>query len=454
MRLKTSLSGRTYAFKDVNQVLAKASEEKSGDVIMGIAAQNASERVAARIVLADLTVADLRNNPALPCETDEISRLGEALLDDASYQQVKSWRIGELRDHILGHGTTGQDLTRLSRGLTAECVSAVARLMTAMDLVHAAGKMRNPSTCSTTIGLPGTLSSRLQPNHPTDSVEGIIASAMDGLSFGQGDALIGINPVDDGEENTRRVLDAVWEFMRKWRIPTQNCILSHITTQMSALKKGAKACVIFQSLAGTDQANKAFGINVAMIREGYDVIREFGQAKGPNLMYFETGQGSEMSINAANGVDMLTLEARCHTFAKAFNPFMVNTVTGFIGPETLYDGRQIIRASLEDHFMGKLAGLPMGMDPCYTNHTPIDQNDQETTSMLLALGGVHFLMAVPMGDDVMLAYQNTSHHDIATLRELCNLKPTPQFHAWLMEHGIMDESGRLTKAAGDASIFS
>ncbi len=454
MLLRTRLSGKIYAFASINEVLAKANEEKAGDAIMGIAAQNASERVAARIVLADLTVADLRNNPVVPWEEDEISRLGDALVNENVYQGIQSWSMGELRDWLLAHETNGADMLRISQGLTAECVAGVTKLMTAMDLVYAAKKIRNPSTCVTTIGLPGTLSSRLQPNHPTDSVEGILASAMEGLSFGQGDALIGINPVDDGVENTRRVLDAVWEFMQKWQIPTQNCILSHITTQMSAVKKGAQACVMFQSLAGTELANKAFGIHVAMIREGYDVMQELGTGKGPHRMYFETGQGSEMSINSACGADMLTLEARCHSFAKAFTPFMVNTVTGFIGSETLYDGKQVIRASLEDHFMGKFVGLPMGMDPCYTNHTPIDQNDQEITSMLLTMGGVHFLMSVPMGDDVMLAYQNTSHHDIASLREMAGLLPTPEFHRWLMRHGIMDEAGKLTAIAGDLSIFS
>ncbi len=454
MRLKTVLSGRTYAFKSVNEVLAKASEEKSGDAILGIAAGNASERMAARVVLADLTVEDLRNNPAVPCELDEVSRIGEALLDTGVYGEIKGWSIGELRDWLLAHDTGGADIARLSRGLTAECVAGVAKLMSAMDLVYAAKKIRNPSTCATTIGLPGRLSSRLQPNHPTDSVEGILASIMEGLSFGQGDALIGINPVDDGVDNTRRVLDGVWEFMRKWDIPTQNCVLSHITTQMRAVREGAKVCTLFQSVAGTEQANKAFGINASMIKEAYDLIEEFGQASGPNRMYFETGQGSEMSINAAGGADMMTLEARCYTFAKAFRPFMVNNVSGFIGSETLYDGRQVVRASLEDHFMGKLSGLPMGMAPCYTNHTPIDQNDQETATMLLTMAGANFFMAVPMGDDVMLAYQDTSHHDNATLREMFGLLPTPEFHAWLMRHGIMDKAGKLAAKAGDASVFA
>ncbi len=454
MILRTRLSGKTYAFKSVAEVLAKANEEKSGDLIMGIAAQNALERVAARVVLSEFTVADLRNNPAVPHEQDEVSRIGEALVNAEVYQRIQGWSMGELREYILRHSTTGKDIAEVSQGLTAECVAAVAKLMTAMDLVYAAKKIRVPSTCATTIGLPGTLSSRVQPNHPADNIEGILASTMEGLSFGQGDALIGINPVDDGVDNTRRVLDSVWEFMQKWQIPTQNCVLAHITTQMRAVNAGAAACVLFQSIAGTEQANHAFGITAAMIKDAYDLIQERGKANGPNRMYFETGQGSEMSINAACGVDMVTLEARCYSFCKAFNPFMVNNVSGFIGSETLYDGKQVIRASLEDHFMGKLTGLPMGMAPCYTNHTPIDQNDQEIATMLLTMAGANFFMAVPMGDDVMLAYQDTSHHDNASLREIAGLLPAPEFHRWLMKHSIMDECGKLTAAAGDASIFS
>ena len=454
MLLKTRLSGKTYAFSSLNDVLAKASEEKSGDVIMGIAAGSATERVAARVVLSEVTVADLRNNPAVPYETDEVTRVSQALVDERVYADIKGMSIGELRDRILSHETAGADIAELSRGLTPECVAAVAKLMSSLDLVYAAKKIRVPTTCATTIGLPGTLSSRVQPNHPADEVPGILASAMEGLSYGQGDAVLGVNPVDDGVDSVKRILEAVWELMQKWEIPTQNCVLAHVTTQMRAVRQGAPSCMLFQSVAGTEPANKAFGIDANLIAEAYDLIMEMGVAPGPNRMYFETGQGAEMSINTACGVDMMTLEARCYAFCKAFKPFMVNNVSGFIGSETLYDGRQVMRASLEDHFMGKLTGLPMGVAPCYTNHTPIDQNDQETATMLLAMAGANFFMALPMGDDVMLAYQDTSYHDNCALRELVGLLPAPEFHKWLIKHEIMDEEGRLTAKAGDASLFA
>ena len=454
MKLKARLSGKTYAFADTNTVLAKASEEKSGDTIRGIAAQSASERVAARIVLAELTVAELRAHPAVPPEEDEVSRVIETLVDDTVFQEIKNWSMGSLRDWLLSEPADSDAILRVSRGLTAEAIAGVAKLMSSMDLVYAAKKIRVPSTCATTIGLPGTLSSRVQPNHPTDAVEGILASAREGIAYGQGDAVIGINPVDDSVANTKRLLDATWDFIQQWGIPTQNCVLSHLTTQMRAVNEGAHASMLFQSIAGTELANTAFGVSASLLNEGYALIHERGVAPGPNRMYFETGQGSEMSINTDKGVDMMTLEARCYSFAKPWHPFMVNNVSGFIGSETLYDGRQVIRASLEDHFMGKLTGLPMGMAPCYTNHTPIEQNDQEMATMLLALAGANFFMAVPMGDDVMLAYQDTSLHDNATLRELLGLTPAPEFHRWLLQHGIMDTAGRLTPQAGDASLFT
>ena len=454
MKLKARLSGKTYAFADTNTVLAKASEEKSGDTIRGIAAQSASERVAARIVLAELTVAELRAHPAVPPEEDEVSRVIETLVDDTIFQEIKNWSMGSLRNWLLSEPADSDAILRVSRGLTAEAIAGVAKLMSSMDLVYAAKKIRVPSTCATTIGLPGTLSSRVQPNHPTDAVEGILASAREGIAYGQGDAVIGINPVDDSVANTKRLLDATWDFIQQWGIPTQNCVLSHLTTQMRAVNEGAHASMLFQSIAGTELANTAFGVSASLLNEGYALIHERGVAPGPNRMYFETGQGSEMSINTDKGVDMMTLEARCYSFAKPWHPFMVNNVSGFIGSETLYDGRQVIRASLEDHFMGKLTGLPMGMAPCYTNHTPIEQNDQEMATMLLALAGANFFMAVPMGDDVMLAYQDTSLHDNATLRELLGLTPAPEFHRWLLQHGIMDTAGRLTPQAGDASLFT
>jgi ethanolamine ammonia-lyase large subunit len=332
-------------------------------------------------------------------------------------------------------------------------VAAVAKLMTAMDLVYGARKLRVWATCATCVGLPGTLSYRIQPNHPADDVAGVLASIREGFSYASGDACIGINPVEDNADNTKMLLDASWDFMQKWKIPTQNVVLSHVTTQMEAVRQGAPACMFFQSVAGTQSTNEAFGVSEKILDEAYELITKYGMAKGPNLMYFETGQGSEQSLELNEGVDMMTLEARTYGFAKKFSPFMVNNVSGFIGPETLYDGRQIIRASLEDHFMGKLTGLPMGMAPCYTNHTKIEQDDQEMATMLLALAGSNYYMGVPLGDDVMLAYQDTSYHDDATLRELLDLKPAPEFFRWAVEMGILDENGRLTERAGDASIF-
>lgn len=453
MILKTTLHGTAYVFKDIKDVLAKANEEKSGDTLLGIAASTVSERMAAKVVLANLTIGDLRNNPVVPYETDEVTRVIQDQVNETIHAEIKNWTIGELRDWILDHQTSDSDIKRISRGLTAEVAAAVAKLMSAMDLVYGAAKIRVTTTCATTIGLPGTLSFRCQPNHPADEIPGIIASLKEGLSFGSGDCVIGINPVEDTVENTKAILAAVWDFILKWGVPTQNCVLAHLTTQMEALKQGAPVCMLFQSVAGTEAANTGFGVDAALCREAFDLIRKEGVARGPNLMYFETGQGSEQSINTDQGVDMMTLEARTYGFCKAFDPFMVNNVSGFIGPETLYDGRQIIRASLEDHFMGKLIGIPMGMAPCYTNHTKIQQDDQEMATMLLALAGSNYYMGLPMGDDVMLAYQDTSYHDDATLRELLNRTPAPAFFRWMIKMGLMDENGRLTARGGDPSVF-
>ena len=453
MILKTRLAGQVYAFKNLAEVLAKANDEKSGDVLLGRGARSVTERTAAKIVLANLRLADFYENPVLPPERDAVSRALKEDLNLGIYERIKNWTIGDLRDWLLSHENSGRDILRLSRGLEAEAVAGVAKLMTAMDLVYAASKITVTSTCATTIGLPGTLSFRCQPNHTADELEAIRASLCEGLSYGAGDAVLGVNPVEDDADNTRAILDMLWEFMLKWNIPTQNCVLAHITTQMEAVRKGAAACCLFQSIAGTEEANLGFGVTTALLSEAYDLIRQLGQAPGPNLLYFETGQGSEQSIGADGGVDLMTLEARCYGYARIYRPFMVNNVSGFIGPETLYDGRQIIRASLEDHFMGKLLGLPMGMAPCYTNHTKINQDDQEMATLLLGLAGANYYMGVPMGDDIMLAYQDTSYHDDATLRELLGRTPAPEFFEWMKKLELMDEKGRLTPKAGDPSVF-
>ncbi|MGE5678336.1 MAG: ethanolamine ammonia-lyase subunit EutB [Pseudomonadota bacterium] len=453
MKLKTRLFGTTYQFKDIKDVLAKANEEKSGDMLLGIGARTVSERIAAKAVLGELSLEDLRKNPAIPYEEDEVTRVIDDLVNESIYNEIKGWTVGYLREYILDHSNSGEQIKRISRGMTSEMIAGAAKLMSNMDLVYAGSKIKISGKCNYEIGRPGTLSFRLQPNHPSDDVEGILASIMEGLSYGCGDAVIGINPVEDTVENTKKILNAIYSFMVDKNIPTQTCVLSHVSTQMQAVREGAPACMLFQSVAGTEDANTAFGISRDLLDEAFELIKHKGMAPGPNLMYFETGQGSEMSLNTDHGVDEMTLEARTYGFAKRYMPFMVNNVSGFIGPETLYDGKQILRASLEDHFMGKLTGLPMGMAPCYTNHTNIDQNDQETATMLLALAGANYYMGVPVGDDVMLSYQDTSYHDDATLRELLNLKPADEFFKWLVSMGILDEAGRLTQKAGDASIF-
>jgi ethanolamine ammonia-lyase large subunit len=451
MKLKTALSGKTYEFRDLRDLFARANEDKSGDSLLGIGARSVSERIAARVVLSGITLGEIRANPLIE---DEVTRVIDAQINESIFGEIKGWTVGELRDWLLDHGTTPEMARRASRGLNSEMIAAVAKLMTAMDLVYCAKKLRVWATCATCVGLPGTLSYRIQPNHPADDAAGILASVREGLSYASGDACIGINPVEDNVDNTRMLMEASWDFIQKWKIPTQNVVLSHITTQMEAVRQGAPACMFFQSVAGTESTNEAFGVTEKLLDEAYETITKYGMAKGPNLMYFETGQGSEQSLELNEGIDMMTLEARTYGFARKYRPFMVNNVSGFIGPETLYDGRQIIRASLEDHFMGKLTGLPMGMAPCYTNHTKIEQDDQEMATMLLTMAGANYFMGVPLGDDVMLAYQDTSYHDDVTLRELLDLKPAPEFFLWAVEMGVLDPDGRLTNRAGDASIFA
>lgn len=453
MILKTRLYGQTYCFKSVKDVLAKANEVKSGDTLAGIAALSAAERIAAKHVLSQLTLEDLRNNPAVPLEEDEVSRLIDDDVNEYIYNSIKNWSVGEFREYILKTETTGADLQRISRGLTSEMVAAVAKLMSNLDLISGAAKMRVTAHCNTTIGLPGTIASRLQPNHTTDSTDGILASIREGLAYGVGDAVVGLNPVDDSLMATCRSLETINNFITEWEVPTQICVLAHITTQMKALRQGAPIHCLFQSIAGSEKANAAFGVTKAILDEAYEVGLKEGRATGPNNMYFETGQGSELSSDGNFGADQVTMEARCYGLARHYKPFLVNTVVGFIGPEYLYDARQIIRAGLEDHFMGKLTGIPMGCDACYTNHMKADQNDIENLAVLLSNAGCTYFMGIPMGDDVMLNYQCTSYHDVATLRELLKLQPLPEFEKWLEKMGLMCE-GRLTSRAGDATIFT
>lgn len=452
MILKARVNDKVFLFKSLKEVMAKAGEEKSGDVMAGIAAGSASERVAAKLVLSNVTLEDMYNNPLIPYEEDEVTRIIYDDLNISIYTKIKGWTVGRLREHILSHKTSNEDLLYISRGLTSEMIAAVAKIMSSIDLVCAAKKMRIQARCNTTIGVPGTLAFRCQPNHPTDSLPGIMASMKEGLSYGAGDAVIGINPVEDNPDTVARLLEAVKDFMEQWNIPTQNCVLAHVTTQMKAIEKGAPVDLVFQSIAGTQKANDAFGVNAAILDQAFDLVRRRGMAAGPDLMYFETGQGSEVSLDAHHGADVMTLEARTYGYGRHWRTFMVNNVSGFIGPETIYSGKEVIRADLEDLFMGKLHGLPMGIAPCYTNHMSADQNDQEIATMLCAMAGSNFFMGVPGGDDVMLNYQDTSFHDDASVREILGLKPLPEFEAWLEKMGIM-ENGRLTKRAGDPSIF-
>ncbi|EON72458.1 ethanolamine ammonia lyase large subunit [Lysinibacillus sphaericus OT4b.31] len=452
MKLSMMFGGEKYNFDSLKDVMAKANEEKSGDRLAGIAAESVQQRIAAKAVISELLVKDIRENPLIPPENDEVTRIIEQDVNEQIYGEIKNWSIEQLREYILSNETGDRELKRLSKGMNSEIIAAVTKLMSNLDLVHAANKVEILSTCNTTIGQKGTLASRLQPNHPTDNIDGIIASLKEGLSYGIGDAVIGINPVDDSVESVKKVLHATKEFIEDWSIPTQNCVLAHITTQMKAIKQGAPADMIFQSIAGTEIANRSFGISADMIREAEDLVKKQGTGTGPNLFYFETGQGSELSAEAHMGIDQVTLESRNYGFARHFNPYIVNTVVGFIGPEYLYNNKQVIRAGLEDHFMGKMHGIPMGVDICYTNHIKADQNDIEDLSVLLTAAGVNFIIAAAMGDDVMLNYQSMSFHDVATLLQTFGKKPTPAYLAWLEKMGVY-ENGRLSARAGDLSLF-
>ena len=453
MKLSVTLAGRHFTFRDVKDVLAKANEEKSGDILAGVAAASDLERVAAKVVLSDLLVEDLRENPVVPYEDDEVTRLNQDGLDETVYQSIRGWTMAQLREYILSYESTEENLKRLGRGLTAEVVAGVCKLMSNLDLIYAANKIRITATCNTTIGRRGCLSTRLQPNHSTDNVEGITASLFEGLSYGCGDALLGLNPVNDTVSSLAEVLKRFDEVKNRFEIPTQICVLGHITTQIEAVKRGAPCDMIFQSIAGSQKGNSAFGFSADMVREALALLKERGTAKGPDVLYFETGQGSELSSDAHYGADQVTMEARCYAFARPFHPFMVNTVVGFIGPEYLYDSRQVIRAGLEDHFMGKLSGVPMGCDCCYTNHMMADQNDIENLSLLLGSAGVNYILGVPTSDDVMLNYQTNAYHDVGTIREILGLRPIREFEQWLERMGIM-ENGRLTARAGDPTLFT
>jgi ethanolamine ammonia-lyase large subunit len=450
--LKSTINNKTFNFESIRDLLGKANEEKSGDVLCGIAAASATERVAAKLCLANLTVKDIYENPVIPYEKDQVTRVIYDGVDKKIYHKICNWTIGELREFLLRSGTTQDDILNIGRGLTSEAVAAAAKLMTNMDLICVSKKIKIQTHCRTTIGFPGTIAFRNQPNHPADSIDGIIASVKEGLSYGSGDAVIGVNPAIDTVENYNRIIDSLHQLVEKYSIPTQTCVLAHVTTQMKAMKTGTQVDLVFQSLAGTEAANDAFGITVEMLDEALNMGQEYCPSEGPNIMYFETGQGSEVSLDLHDNVDEMTLESRCYGLARRYNPFMLNNVSGFIGPETIYSGKEVLRADLEDLFMGKVQGIPMGIAPCYTNHMDADQNDQELGTVLCAMAGANYFMGVAAGDDCMLSYQDTSYHDDATIREILGLRPSPEFEKWMENYGLI-KNGKLTDLAGDPSIF-
>ena len=431
--------GRTrYTFSGLRDLLAKATPLRSGDVLAGLAAESAEQRVAAQFALADLPLAHFLSELVIPYETDEVSRLIVDTHDAEAFAPISSFTVGELRNWLLSDEATPERLAALAPGLTPEMAAAVSKLMRVQDLIAAAQKMRVVTRFRTTVGLPGRLSARLQPNHPTDDAAGVAAAILDGLLMGSGDAVIGINPAGDNVAVTGRLLRMIDTLRERFLIPVQSCVLAHITTQMDALKTGAPIDLLFQSIAGSEAANRSFGVSLALLAEAHDAGQQLkrgalcadGQT-GDNIMYFETGQGSALSANAHHGVDQQTIEARAYAVARRFHPMLVNTVVGFIGPEYLYDGKQIARAGLEDHFCGKLLGVPMGCDVCYTNHAEADQDDMDSLLTLLGAAGVNYIMGVPGADDVMLNYQSTSFHDALYVRRVLGLKPAPEFEAWL-----------------------
>lgn len=452
MILKTMLYSKMYSFSSVKEVLAKANERKSGDTLAGLGADSDLERVAAKVVLADMTVGEITENPVVPYDEDSVTRIILDDLDRDIYEKVKGVTIGDLREWILDNCRTSEELLTLSKGLSSEVIAAVCKLMSNLDLMYASSKFEITAHCNTTIGRRGTFSSRLQPNHPTDSVKGVTSSLLEGLSYGIGDALFGLNPAVDTEESTVDILNLFNDVKTRLEIPTQICVLSHITTQMKALGHGAPMDLCFQSIAGSEKSLASFGVDTGLLAEANDMMKELSTAQGPNYMYFETGQGSELSPSGHNGADQQTMECRCYGLARHYNPFLVNTVVGFIGPEYIYDTKELIRAALEDVFCGHMHGLPMGCDICYTNHMKADQNDVDSLLVMLASSGCHYVMGVPEGDDIMLMYQSTGYHDIAAVREMLNKRPIAEFDSWLEKHGIT-ENGKLTSLAGDPTLF-
>ncbi len=440
----TSIGGTTYRFPDLRTLLARATPHRSGDALAGLAAASEEERVAAQLALADLPLRRLLDDPVVPYETDEVTRLICDTHDAAAFAPVAHLTVGGLRDWLLGDQATTSALSALAPGLTPEMAAAVAKLCRLQDLVVVAARCSTVTRFRNTIGLPGRLSVRLQPNHPTDDPAGIAASILDGLLLGAGDAVIGINPASDSPERTHALLCMLEEARTKLAIPTQSCVLAHVTTTLDLIGRGSPVDLVFQSIGGTEGTNRSFGLDLALLREAEQAALSLGRGTvGQNVMYFETGQGSALSAGAHLGVDQQTIEARAYAVARHFRPLLVNTVVGFIGPEYLATGKQIIRAGLEDHFCGKLLGLPMGCDVCYTNHAEADGDDMDALLAMLTAAGVNFVMGVPGADDIMLGYQSTSFHDVLAMRELFGRRPAPEFEAWLGRQDLLDPAGRV-----------
>ena len=437
-------NGRTYRFEDLKTLLAKASPHRSGDDLAGLSAASDIERIAARSALADIPLTHFLNEAIIPYEEDEITRLIFDTHDKEAFAPISHLTVGSLREWLLSDERTTAELTVVAPGITPEMAAAVSKLMRNQDLVLAARKCMVVTRFRNTIGLPGHMAVRLQPNHPTDDIQGILASTIDGLLYGCGDAVIGINPASDSTDTAIQLLTILDDFRQRFDAPIQSCVLTHITNTMQAIEANAPVDLVFQSVAGTERANTSFGISLALLREAHEAALSLNRGTiGTNCMYFETGQGSALSADAHHGVDQQTCEARAYAVARNYSPLLVNTVVGFIGPEYLYNSKQIIRAGLEDHFCGKLLGLPMGVDVCYTNHAEADQDDMDTLLTLLGAAGVNFIIGVPGADDIMLNYQSTSFHDALYLRELLGLKRAPEFEAWLHRMHITDESNRL-----------
>ena len=444
MPYRSNVGGTHYVFDDLRSLLACASPDRAGDRLAGLAAANGQERVAARMALADLPLARFLDETVIPYEADDVTRLILDSHDSLAFAPAAAMTTGEFRDFLLSDAATGDVLAGLAPGITPEMAAAVSKLMRNQDLIAVAKKISVVTKFRTTLGLPGRLAVRVQPNHPADDLAGIGAAILDGLMYGCGDACIGINPATDSAKRTLLLLERIEDLRLRFEIPVQSCVLAHVTTLLQVMERAGPVDLVFQSIAGSEAANQAFGVSLALLDEAHAAVRSLGRAPpGANLMYFETGQGAALSAQAHHGVDQQTMEARAYAVARRYAPLLVNTVVGFIGPEYLYDGKEIIRAGLEDHFCGKLLGLPMGVDVCYTNHAEADQDDMDALLTLLCVAGCNYIMGVPGADDIMLGYQSTSYHDALYVRSVLGLRPAPEFEAWLLAYGIMDSQFRV-----------